>query len=135
MIRLKNQNQLEEQKRKEILLRETFFRKLVTVSVDALNNINTKRHVMLSNDDWNNIVENIDIAFDQFTVRLKKMFPNLSVDDIHFCCLVKMKLTMNDLIAIYCMEKTSIYKKKERIKKMKMRIFDSRSLDEILRVL
>lgn len=135
MIRLKNQNQLEEQKRKEILLRETFFRKLVTVSVDALNNINTERHVKLSDNDWNNIVENLDIAFDQFTVRLKKMFPNLSIDDIHFCCLVKMKLTMNDLTAIYCMEKTSIYKKKERIKKMKMCFFDSRSLDEILRVL
>jgi len=52
--------------------------------------------------------------------------------DIRFCCLLKMNLTINDLVAIYCLDRKSIYKKKERIKKDRMHLNDSRSLNEIL---
>ena len=89
-------------------------------------------HIKFSNEDWDNIVNNVNVAFDNFTLKLKETYPELTDLDIRFCCLLKMNLTINDLVAIYCLDRKSIYKKKERIKKDRMHLNDSRSLNEIL---
>ena len=67
-----------------------------------------------------------------FVERLSTEYEYLLEEDIRFCCLLKMNLTINDLVAIYCLDRKSIYKKKERIKKDRMHLNDSRSLNEIL---
>ena len=113
------------------MLREEFFKRLITVSGISLTT-GKAGHIKFSNEDWDNIVNNVNVAFDNFTLKLKETYPELTDLDIRFCCLLKMNLTINDLVAIYCLDRKSIYKKKERIKKDRMHLNDSRSLNEIL---
>lgn len=70
----------------------------------------------LSDEDWNIIVGNADACFDMFSERLKNLCPQLTEDDIRFCCLVKMELSMSVLAEIYHIAKASISRRKMRLK-------------------
>lgn len=131
LMQLKVEQKLLVLQQKEMLLRESFFNRLITVTGLSLNTKDTD-HIKLSDKDWDNIIENVNIAFDGFTIKLKERYSELTNQDIRFCCLLKMKLSVNDLVAIYCLDRKSIYKKKERIKKDRMHLVDKRSLNEIL---
>lgn len=130
LTQLETEQKLLVMQQKEILLREEFFKRLITVSGISLTT-GKAGHIKFSNEDWDNIVNNVNVAFDNFTLKLKETYPELTDLDIRFCCLLKMNLTINDLVAIYCLDRKSIYKKKERIKKDRMHLNDSRSLNEI----
>lgn len=131
LMQLETEQKLLLLQQKEIVLRENFFKRLIAALGLSFTTDKTN-HIKLSSKDWNNIIETVNVAFDGFTIRLKKKYPELTDLDIYFCCLLKMNLTINELVAIYCLDKKSIYKKKERIKKDKMHLNDSRSLNEIL---
>ena len=77
---------------------------------------NAQGSLHLSDDDWNIITGNADACFDMFTERLKKLCPQLTDDDIRFCCLVKMELSMSMLSEIYHIAKASISRRKMRLK-------------------
>lgn len=131
LMQLKTERKLFMLQQEEIILRENFLKKLITVS-DLPFVCEKMGHIKLSNKDWSNIIEAIDVAFDGFTIKLKKVYPELTDLDVRFCCLLRMNLTIKELTDIYCLDKKSIYKKKERIKKDKMHSTDSRSLNDIL---
>lgn len=58
----------------------------------------------------------------------------LTLKDILFCCLVKLKVNMQDLSDIYCVSKAAISKRKFRIKTEKLNIADENiSIDMYLR--
>lgn len=130
--KIKKEKELIEQRHKELALREEFFKRMITLSVPILIKNKTETRIKLFESDWDKILENVDIAFDNFSKRLSLLYPKLTADDVRFCTLIKIGLSISDLSNIYCMEKTSIYKRKERIKKSKMNILDSRCLDEII---
>ena len=77
---------------------------------------NAQGALHLSDEDWNIIVGNADACFDMFSERLKKLCPQLTEDDIRFCCLVKMELSMSVLSEIYHIAKASISRRKMRLK-------------------
>lgn len=77
---------------------------------------NAQGALHLTDDDWNIITGNTDACFDMFTERLKKLCPQLTDDDIRFCCLVKMELSMSMLSEIYHIAKASISRRKMRLK-------------------
>lgn len=91
---------------------------------------NTNGALHLSDDDWNIIVGNADACFDMFSQRLKNLCPQLTADEIRFCCLIKMELPMSVLSEIYHIAKASISRRKMRLKE-KIGI-ESVSFDEFI---
>jgi tetratricopeptide (TPR) repeat protein len=130
LVRIRKEKELLE---KEMELRTDFFSRLNNITFPFLSIQEGKEgYIRLTQEDWDAIVKNTDAAFDHFSVRLAKAFPELKRDEILFCCLIKMKLGLNTLSSVYNLTKDAISKRKERIKKNKMRIEDGRSLDQFL---
>lgn len=77
---------------------------------------NAQGSLHLSDDDWNIIVGNADACFDMFSQRLKDLCPQLTDDEIRFCCLIKMELPISVLSEIYHIAKASISRRKMRLK-------------------
>lgn len=80
--------------------------------------------------EWDIIQQNTDTCFDGFTRRLKECYPQLTEEELRFCCLVKMDLPMSLLSEIYHIAKGSISRRKMRLKE-KMHIENS-SFDEFI---
>lgn len=130
---MKKEGEMMKYRQKELSLRGDFYKKMIAISVPNLSTHSTDKRIKLSDSDWKNIIENVDVAFDGFSKRLYAVYPKLTSDDIRFCALLKMNLSVSELALIYCVEKISIYKEKERIKKTKMNIQDSTfNLDDII---
>jgi len=131
---LEQENKLIKMREKESQLREDFFKKLNKLNkIPSLGLINAKNKESLSDDvvrisltdrDWDELIRNIDVAYDHFTDRLKREYPNLTLQEVHLCCLVKIKVARNDLANIFCITPQSVKTTKYRIKKEKMGILD-----------
>lgn len=61
-----------EMEQKEARLKETFFRRL---SQKVVQELEKGGNVILSDEDWDDIVQNADIIFDNFTKRLQQTYP------------------------------------------------------------
>lgn len=134
-IRILRENELLELREKEAILRVDFFKRLNMAYIPFLiEGENFTKRIKLTEEDWLNLEKNINAAFDGFTIRLKKAYPQLEKEDIRFCCLIKMRLKLSELAEIYCIEKASVSKRKDRLKNKKMLIRDNRLLEDILRV-
>ena len=77
-----------EMEQKEARLKETFFRRL---SQKVVQELEKGGNVILSDEDWDDIVQNADIIFDNFTKRLQQTYPSLNKDDLRYSCMVKMQ--------------------------------------------
>ena len=64
---------------KEARLKETFFRRL---NQRIVQEIEKGSNILLSDDDWEDIVQNADIIFDNFTRRLQQHYPALNKEDL-----------------------------------------------------
>lgn len=92
-----------------------------------------KQKIEVSDKEWDQIIVSVNKGFNDFTARLKHGYPTLTENDIRFCCLVKIRLGVEDLSNIYCVSPSAIIKRKYRIKKDRLGILDeSKSLDMIL---
>lgn len=143
LILLEQENRLIKMREKECKLREDFFKKLnnikkipslgVTNENEKIESLDITAKISLTSSDWEELIRNIDIAYDHFTDRLTKAYPNLNIQEIHLCCLVKIKVARNDLANIFCITPQSVKTTKYRIKKDKMGITDKNiSLDLFL---
>jgi hypothetical protein len=96
-------------------------------SLDASGNhakeLSSKR-IRLEEQDWTELIQTTNELFNGFASRLKKEYPCLSAEDIGFCCLLKINVSMQDLADIYCISKAGITKRKTRMKKEKFQISD-----------
>jgi len=137
---LKQENELILLYEKSATLRESLFRRLaVSEKIPSLDTANVQEKkgnytkIALEKSDWKELVETVDAVFNGFSSRLSKAYPCLSPDDIQFCCLLKINVSMQDLADIYCISKAGITKRKMRLKKDKFHISDSRlDLNEFL---
>lgn len=133
-ILLEQENRLIKMREKESQLREDFFKKLNKIKkIPSLSLANKKEKdlpvdatakISLTGNDWEELIRNIDVAYDHFTDRLIKAYPNLTIQEVHLCCLVKIKVARNDLANIFCITPQSVKTTKYRIKKDKMGISD-----------
>ena len=115
---------------KESQLRESLFRRMKSFhKIPSLEkeeesaeeeNDNQNRRIALSNEEWEDIRQTVDGSYDKFSVRLLEAFPGLSMKDVYFCCLVKINVSNKDLSDIYCISRTSISRKKQRMKRDKL---------------
>ena len=87
----------------------------------------------LTDNDWNDFISLTDLVFDGFSQRLLQLYPKLSKWDVRICCLSKNGFS-NQVISILLDTQTdSYYKRKTRIKQMKMDLGDdNRSFEEIV---
>ena len=92
-----------------------------------------KQKIEVSDKEWIQIILSVNKGFNDFTERLKIEYPTLTESDIRFCCLVKIRLSVDDLSNIYCVSPAAIIKRKYRIKRDRLGITDeTKSLDIVL---
>lgn len=135
---LKQAEELSALREKEAGLREALFRKMsVFHKIPSLESggeqEKTDKRIVISEEDWADIVQIVDSSYNGFATRLMNEYPLLTKKDVRFCCLVKINVTLKDLSDIYCVSKSAITKKKFRIKVEKIGFMDGdKSLDDFL---
>ena len=121
---------------KELMMTEKIMaRNKVMVTAQALSeqvNADTL-NFELTDNDWTDFINLTDLIFDGFSQRLLQLFPKLGKWDVRICCLSKNGFS-NQVISILLDTQTdSYYKRKTRIKQMKMNLGDdNRSFEEIV---
>lgn len=137
---LKQTEELTHLREKESQLRESLFRrmkpfhKIPSLEEGSEEDSETNNlRIDLSQEDWKDIRKTVDKSYDNFTGRLQQRFLALSEKDINFCCLVKIGVSIKDLSDIYCISRTSISRKKQRMKRDKLGLFaEDETLDLFL---
>lgn len=129
-VTTENLQRMAEMEQKETRLKETFFRRL---NQRIVQEIEKGSNILLSDDDWEDIVQNADIIFDNFTRRLQQHYPALNKEDLRYCCMVKMQLSQLEMSQIMHLEKDSVKKRLKRIRMEKMKADSSVTLEELLR--
>jgi len=125
-----------ELREKEAMQRESLFRRMSAIhKIPSLGKEGEcQGKILLTDFDWEEIRQTVDEGYYGFTLRLQKDFEELTLSDLHFCCLLKINVSLQDLSDIYCISKTSISKKKFRLKRDKFHLRESDlSLDDYLR--
>lgn len=125
-VTTENLQRMAEMEQKEARLKETFFRRL---NQRIVQEIEKGSNILLSDDDWEDIVQNADIIFDNFTRRLQQHYPALNKEDLRYCCMVKMQLSQLEMSQIMHLEK----KRLKRIRMEKMKADSGVTLEELLR--
>lgn len=129
-VTTENLQRMAEMEQKEARLKETFFRRL---NQRIVQEIEKGSNILLSDDDWEDIVQNADIIFDNFTRRLQQHYPALNKEDLRYCCMVKMQLSQLEMSQIMDLEKDSVKKRLKRIRMEKMKADSGVTLEELLR--
>ena len=129
-VTTENLQRMAEMEQKEARLKETFFRRL---NQRIVQEIEKGSNILLSDDDWEDIVQNADIIFDNFTRRLQQHYPALNKKDLRYCCMVKMQLSQLEMSQIMHLEKDSVKKRLKRIRMEKMKADSGVTLEELLR--
>lgn len=129
-VTTENLQRMAEMEQKEARLKETFFRRL---NQRIVQEIEKESNILLSDDDWEDIVQNADIIFDNFTRRLQQHYPALNKEDLRYCCMVKMQLSQLEMSQIMHLEKDSVKKRLKRIRMEKMKADSGVTLEELLR--
>lgn len=129
-VTTENLQRMAEMEQKEARLKETFFRRL---NQRIVQEIEKGSNILLSDDDWEEIVQNADIIFDNFTRRLQQHYPALNKEDLRYCCMVKMQLSQLEMSQIMHLEKDSVKKRLKRIRMEKMKADSGVTLEELLR--
>lgn len=129
-VTTENLQRMDEMEQKETRLKETFFRRL---NQRIVQEIEKGSNILLSDDDWEDIVQNADIIFDNFTRRLQQHYPALNKEDLRYCCMVKMQLSQLEMSQIMHLEKDSVKKRLKRIRMEKMKADSGVTLEELLR--
>lgn len=128
---LKEQEEREKNEIERLNLTVEYYKRLNAMTVPVLLKSQNKQGAMhLKEEEWKIIMENTDACFNGFTNRIKSQYPQLTEEDIQFCCLIKMELSISLLSEIYHIAKTSISRKKVRLKE-KMGI-ESVTIDEFI---
>lgn len=129
-VTTENLQRMAEMEQKEARLKETFFRRL---NQRIVQEIEKASNILLSDDDWEDIVQNADIIFDNFTRRLQQHYPALNKEDLRYCCMVKMQLSQLEMSQIMHLEKDSVKKRLKRIRMEKMKADSGVTFEELLR--
>ena len=121
---------------KELMMTQKIMaRNKVMVTAQALSEEinNDTLNFELADNDWTDFINLTDLIFDEFSQRLLHLYPKLGKWDVRICCLSKNGFS-NQVISILLDTQTdSYYKRKTRIKQMKMNLGDdNRSFEEIV---
>lgn len=118
----------EEVSHREIQL--TTMRNYLVKKIDVImkleNMKNAKKHILLTEGDWDEIEAFLDGVDDMFVSRLRNQFPDMVEKDVKLMMLLRLKLSQKTLADIYCIsekaikQKLYLYKSKVGIEKGKI---------------
>ncbi|MBR5884147.1 MAG: hypothetical protein IKZ17_02835, partial [Bacteroidaceae bacterium] len=116
--------------REELIRKMAVFQKLPSLNENLAQN---DKAIAITEREWREIRRLMDTEYEQFTVRLLKAVPGMNINDINFCCLLKINVSMQDLANVYCINKASISRRKQRIKeKIGPELLQGQTLDDFL---
>lgn len=86
----------------------------------------------ISEEQWYEIVNTINIFFNHFTTRMRTDYPNLTDEDIRYCCLIKLSLSTSAISILMAVSPASVTKRKQRIKEKMNRVNEKTVIEESL---
>lgn len=105
-------------------------RNFLMKKIDIVNKLqklkSNPKHILLTNNDWEELEVFLNGASDAFVIRLRKKFPNMSEQDVRLMMLLRLKMSQKSLAEIYCIsekavkQKLYLYKSKVGIDKAKI---------------
>lgn len=124
----------EEQARQEnFALHKRYYEHLYAIILPILNARRSKSgHIDLEENSWVLIEKNTDMVLPHFTSRLRRSHPNLSVEDIRFCCLIAMRVPNSILADVYGIAVSSVAVRKQRMKKKLDTLINEQTLESYL---
>lgn len=117
--------QKEQDLKSRILKMDTIIQKIE--SLNAYNEIKQNRSIaelVLSNKELAGLEETVNLCYDNFAIRLRQDFPKLKEDDIHLCCLIKVKVPNKDIVSLLNTNNIALKKRRYRIKHDRMGLTD-----------
>ena len=131
---LKQHQEKERELKEHLFQMDAIVRKINTFnSMKPLQRSRSESQFTLSYGELSNLEEAVNLCYDNFTERLRKEFPKLKDDDIHLCCLIKMKVPYKNIMSLLDTNELALKKRRYRIKHDKMELGeDIASLDEFL---
>lgn len=85
-----------------------------------------------SEAEWKELLTLIDLAYDDFTLRLQAADPALTEDAVRFCCLLKAGFSVEEITRLLSVTKDAVYKRRSRLRKELLPDADKRSLEAFL---
>ena len=87
----------------------------------------------ISDNEWDDYVELIDMVYVDFTKKLQERYPTLNKNDLQICCLTKQGFGNQVISILMNIQTASFARRKSRIKQEKMNgLKDERSFEEII---
>lgn len=109
--------------------RERFLTAQVIAHTEILDNLNKRPHY-IEKTEWVEIIQLINHLFDGFSFHLQADFPNLTEDDIHFCCLFRLGFSTSVIGDLMGISPSSVTKRKHRIKEKMNQLHPDKILKE-----
>ena len=110
-----NENMVREE---NIKLQRLYYEHLYAIILPILNTHRGKSgHINLEESSWELIEKNTNMVLPGFTTRLLSQHPNLTIEDVRFCCLLMMRVPNALLADIYGIAPSSVAVRKQRMKK------------------
>jgi hypothetical protein len=95
--------------------RERFLTAQVIAHTEILDRLSRKPRY-IDESQWPEIIHAVNNLFDGFSYRLHTEFPSLTEEDVHYCCLIKLRLTTSVISILTGISPSSVTKRKQRIR-------------------
>lgn len=92
----------------------------------------SRRPLYFSEAEWEELIALIDVAYDDFTLRLQRAYPALTSDAVRFCCLLRIGFSLDEISRVLSVTKDAVYKRRSRLRKDLLPAGDARTLEEFL---
>jgi len=118
--------------------RNLFFTDQIVSLVSEFKNLK-KTPRTLTETEISQLIQNVNLHFDSYSVRLKKMVPMLTDGDIELCSLIKLGFSIKDISVILNIDSSSVSTRRYRMQKRILESIGSfgldKSMDDWLRAL
>ena len=104
--------------------RETYLSSLLIKDIKVIKNLKDKK-VPIDDLQWEEIKKNINLLFDNYTIRLSQVIPSMTESDLQICCLIKLRFSNPDIANILNISPASVSKRKFRLKERIIQKLDS----------
>ena len=128
---LKHHILLSDRMREEALWAHDVMKKIKRVSSMSVKEKLTG-NLSLSSQEQKELLALFDVCYDNFVIRLNQAFPLLSLSDLVLCCLIKLRISSQDILCLCNIDKQVLKKRKTRMKHLKMGLASDVSLDEFI---
>ena len=96
--------------------RESFLCEQLTKHIPLLRSLRITPHYLATQGEREEILDMMNTLYENFTVRLSKLYPALTEEDLLICCLVKLHLNNGTIAALFAISPASVVKRKQRIR-------------------